>query len=277
MSLTSIKYSGEGLILSIVRDMTERKLIDDQTRQTKKMEAMTTLTAGIAHNFNNILSVIVGCTELAVAKLPKDNEAVRLLKKVEDASARAKEIVWQLIRFSQKDANGSLPVRLSSVADNEIRRVECTLPDEIKIIRQLPGDGFLFLGDAGQLGTMMQNLLSNAVESINNGRGVIEVQLENIDPPEASKVMNGRYVNEKLIQLTVRDNGQGIDPAHLDRIFDPYFTTKDFSHGAGMGLSVVHGIVSNNGGFITVDSKVGRGTEIRIFFPAAEEFNETSN
>jgi PAS domain S-box-containing protein len=276
VSLAPIKYCGESLILSIVRDMTERKLMDDQILQSHKMEAMTTLTAGIAHNFNNILSVIVGCTELAVARLPEDNQAVRLLKKVEDASARAKDIVWQLIRFSQKHENSTLPVRLVLVVDNEIRRMESSISNEVKIIRQLPDDCYPFLGDADQLGIMMQNLLSNAVESINNQRGVIEVQLENINDPKAANGRNGNLTTGKLIQLTIRDNGQGIDPAHLDRIFDPYFTTKDFSHGAGMGLSVVHGIVINNGGFITVDSKVGRGTEIRIFFPAAEGVNETA-
>ncbi len=251
--------------------------MDDQIRQSQKMEAMTTLTSGIAHNFNNILSIIVGCTELAVARLPKDNQAVRLLKKVEDASARAKDIVWQLIRFSQTHESSALPVHLVSVVDYEIRRAESAIPDEIKIIRQLPDECYPFSGDADQIGIMMQNLLSNAVESLNNRRGAIEVQLENIDDPKAPNIRNGNLKSGKVIQLTIRDNGQGIDPAHLDRIFDPYFTTKDFSHGAGMGLSVVHGIVTNNGGTITVDSKVDRGTEVRIFFPAAESVNEIAN
>jgi PAS domain S-box-containing protein len=277
VSLTSIRYRGENLVLSIARDMTERKLMDDQIRQSQKMEAMTTLTAGIAHNFNNILSVIVGCTELAVARLPKDNQAVSLLKKVEDASARARDIVWQLIRFSQKHESSASPVHLVSVVESEIRRAESAIPDEVKIIRQLPDECYPFLGDAAQIGIMMQNLLSNAVESINKRRGTIEVQLENIDNPKAANIRNGNLKNGKVIQLTVRDNGQGIDPSHMERIFDPYFTTKDFSHGAGMGLSVVHGIVTNNGGTITVDSKVDRGTEVRIFFPAAESVIETAN
>ncbi len=277
VSLTSITYSGETLILSIARDMTERKLMDDQIRQSQKMEAMTTLTAGIAHNFNNILSVIVGCTELAVARLPKDNQAVRLLKKVEDASARAKEIVWQLIRFSQKHESSTLPVHLVSVVDKEIRRAESAIPDEIKIIRQLPDESYPFSGDADQLGIMMQNLLSNAVESLKNRRGVIEVLIENIDDPESANIRNGNLKNGKVIQLTIRDNGKGIDPSHMERIFDPYFTTKDFSHGAGMGLSVVHGVVTNNGGTIKIDSKVDRGTEVRIVFPAAESVNEIAN
>jgi PAS domain S-box-containing protein len=277
VSLTSITYNGETLVLSIARDISERKVMDDQIRQSQKMEAMTTLTAGIAHNFNNILAVIVGCTELAVARLPKDNQAVSLLKKVEEASARAKEIVWQLIRFSQKHESSALPVHLVSVVDNAIRRAESAIPKEIKIICQLPDTCYPFFGDADQLGIMMQNLLSNAVESINNRRGAIEVQLENVDVPKAADIRKGNLKNGTGIQLTIRDNGQGIDPAHLERIFDPYFTTKDFSHGAGMGLSVVHGIVTNNGGTITVGSKVGRGTEVRIFFPAAESVNEIAN
>ncbi len=277
VSLTGIQYSGEDLILSIARDVTDRKQMDDQVRQSRKMEAMTTLTGGIAHNFNNILSVIVGCTELAIARLPKDNQAVKLLKKVEDASARAKDIIWQLIRFSQKHENNLLPVQAHTVIENEIKRMESIIPDEVKIIKQLHDDCYPLLGDVSQLRVMMENLLTNAVESIKKGRGVIEVQLEKIYDPDVVNVRNGNLKNGKSIRLTIRDNGQGIDPSHMDRIFDPYFTTKDFSNGAGMGLSVVHGIVINNGGSITVDSKVGRGTEIHIFFPALEVLGEMTN
>ncbi len=277
VSLTSIQYGGEDLILSIARDVTQRKQMDDQIRQSQKMEAMTTLTAGIAHNFNNILSVIVGCTELAVARLPKDNQAVRLLKKVEDASVRAKDIVWQLIRFSQKYENNFLPVRVYSVIEKEIRQMESVISGKIRIISQLQSDCYPVFGDVSQFRVLMENLLTNAVESITNGRGVIEVQLENISDPGAANARDENLKNGKFIRLTIRDNGQGIEPSHMDRIFDPYFTTKDFSNGAGMGLSVVHGIVTNNGGSITVDSKVDRGTEIRILFPAAEPAGEMTN
>ena len=277
VSLTSIRYSGENLILSFARDVTERKQMDDQVRQSQKMEAIMTLTAGIAHNFNNILSVIVGSAELAIARLPKDNQAAKLLKRVEDASARAKEIVWQLIRFSHKNESRFSPVQAHAVVEKEIKRMESIIPDEVKIIKQLKEDCYPLLGDDGQLRVMMENLLTNAVESIKNNRGVIEVQLENISGPDAANVGNINSKNGKFIRLTIRDNGQGIDPSHMGRIFDPYFTTKDFSNGAGMGLSVVHGIVTNNGGTITVDSKVGRGTEIRIFFPAAEPAGEILN
>ena len=275
--LTSIQYCGERLILSSARDMTERKQMADQIRQSQKMEAMTTLTAGFAHNFNNILAVIVGCTGLAIARLPEDNQAVTLLKKVEAASARAKDIVWQLIRFSQKNENSLLPVQVVPVVEKEIKRMASLISDDVKIIKQLQEDCYPLFGDVRQFQILMENLLTNAVESIKNGRGVIEVELENISDPEVANFGNENPKNEKFIRLIIRDNGQGIEPSHMDRIFDPYFTTKDFSNGAGMGLSVVHGIVSNNGGTITVDSKVGRGTEIRILFPAAEAIGAMVN
>ncbi len=277
VSLISIQYSGENLILAIAWDMTERKQMNDQIRQLQKMEAMTTLTAGFAHNFNNILAVIVGCTDLAIAGLPKDNQAIALLKKVKDASARAKDIVWQLIRFSQKNENSLLPVRVIPVIEKEIKRVKSIISAEIKIIKQLQEDWYPFFGDVSQFQILMENLLTNAVESIKNGPGVIEVQLEKISGPEAAEVGNENSKNGKFIRLIIRDNGQGIDLSHMDRIFDPYFTTKEFSNGAGMGLSVVHGIVTNNGGAIKIGSRVGRGTEVRIVFPAAEGVNETAN
>ncbi|MBC2717641.1 MAG: HAMP domain-containing protein [Desulfobacteraceae bacterium] len=267
----------DAITKQLCKDIEKRKQMDDQIRHSQKMEAMTTLTAGIAHNFNNILSVIVGCTELAVARLPKDNQAVKLLKKVEEASARAKDIVWQLIRFSQKYENNFLPVQVVSVIEKEIKGVESVMSGKIRIISQLQEDCYPVFGDVNQFQILMKNLLTNSVESIKNGRGVIEVQLANIPDSDAANVRNVNFKNGKFIRLTIRDNGQGIDPSHLDRIFDPYFTTKDFSYGAGMGLSVVHGIVTNNGGSITVDSKVDRGTEISIFFPAAEITGEMTN
>jgi len=273
VSLTPIHYGGEKLILSIARDIAKRKQENEQIQQTQKMEAMKTLTAGIAHNFNNILTVIIGCTELAAKSLSREDPVLNLLKKIEDAGIRAKDIVWQLIRFSEKQESNFLPVAMYSVIEKEIQRLESVTAGKIKLISQLQSDCCPIFGNVDQFRDLMKNLLENAVESINNGRGVVEVELENMGDANAAGLGNAsaNLKGKKCIRLSIRDNGRGIDPSHMDRIFDPYFTTKDFSKGAGMGLAVVHGIVINHGGAITVDSKVGRGTEIRVFFPAAQQ------
>ncbi len=270
ISLTAIKYSGEQFILAISRDIAQRKQADEKIHQARKMEALTTLTAGIAHNFNNILTVIIGCAELSSARLPKDNPAANLLKKIEDAGSRAKEIVWQLIRFSQRQENNFKLVQVDSVIEKEIRSAESVTAGKIKLISQWQPDSYPVIGDSDQIGDLIKNLLANAVESIKKDSGVVEVQLDNIADPSAAGIGNASLKKGKYIRLTVRDNGRGIEPFHMERIFDPYFTTKDFSKGAGMGLAVVRGLVINHGGAITVNSKVGKGTEIIIFLPAAE-------
>ena len=246
----------------------KRKAEEEKIQQERKMEAITTLTAGIAHNFNNLLTVILGSAELAASKISKDNPATGFLKKIEHAGNQAKEIVWQLIQFSQKVEKNFRPVSMDAVVEEEIQALNPAAKGDIKLIRQLSLDGASVFGDPDQLRIMVTHLLTNAMESIKNGRGIIEVQMENITHGTASDPATGDLKEDNHICLTIRDNGRGIDPRHLDRIFDPYFTTKDFSKGAGMGLAVVRGLVLNHNGSITVDSRVDKGTEIKVCLPA---------
>jgi PAS domain S-box-containing protein len=268
VSLAPVPYGGDTLGLAIVRDITKRKAMDEKIRQNRKMEAITTLTAGIAHNFNNLLTVILGNAELAAAKISKDNPASGFLKKLEEAGGRAKEIVWQLIQFSQKVEKNFQPVRVEAVVEKEIQALAAAAKGNVKLIRQLPLDCAPVFGDPDQLRVMVNNLLTNSLESMKNGLGVIEVQLENMAYEAAPYPAKAAFKKGKYILLTIRDNGRGIDNFHLDRIFDPYFTTKDFSQGAGMGLAVVRGLVVNHNGSITVDSRVDKGTEIKVYLPA---------
>ena len=278
VSRTCIQYGGESLILSIARDLTERKLMDEQIRQSRKMAAMTTLTAGIAHNFNNLLSVILGSAELALAKMSGDHPAVTLLKRIQSAGDRAKETVWQLIRFGKINDQAPQSIFAAAVIETQITQMQSAiLSDKIKIIRHLDAHCRPLLNDPGDLRIIVENLLTNAVESFSDGRGVIEVVLEAVAARDVPGIRNGHSPQNTFVRLIVRDNGQGIDPAHLDRIFDPYFTTKNFAGGAGMGLSVVHGIVAGNSGVITADSRIGRGTEVTIFLPAADMSEKISD
>ena len=270
-----IQYGGETLILSIARDLTERKLADAQLRQSRKMAAMATLTAGIAHNFNNLLSVILGSAELALAKLPAEHPAAALIQRIQRAGDRAKDKVFQLIRFGRIGDQPVRPIAAAAEIESQIARMEsgpspAISPDQVKIIRHLDARCRPLLNDPGELRVIMEGLLANAVESFADGRGVIEVVLEPVPAGKISEHAKDLPPDHPFVRLIVRDNGRGIDSAHLDRIFDPYFTTKNFAGGAGMGLSVIHGIVVGNGGRIKADSKVGRGAEITIILPAAE-------
>lgn len=278
VSRASIQYGGETLILSIARDLTERKLMDEQIRQSRKMEAMTTLTAGIAHNFNNLLSVMLGSAEIAIEKLPSDHPVFPLLKRIQAAGDRAKEKVWQLIRFSAGGDQAPRPVAADAEIQFQIEQMQSAIPsDKIKIIPHLNANCRPIIRDANDLRIIVENLLANAVESLDDGRGVIEVVLDTAAAGNVPALRKAHPSDKTFVRLIVRDNGRGIDPAHLDRIFDPYFTTKNFAGGAGMGLSVVHGIVAGNGGIVTADSRIGRGTEIAVFFPSAEPVEETKD
>jgi signal transduction histidine kinase len=214
--------------------------------------------------------VILGSAELAMAKLPDNHPAVTPLKHIQSAGDRAKETVWRLVHFSQTGDQAPHPIAAALVIEAQIAQLQSRIqPGKIKIIRHLSDKCRPLLKDSEDLRIIMENLLNNAVESFFDGRGVIEVVLETVAARDIPALRNAHPPQYTFGRLVVRDNGRGIEPTDLDRIFDPYFTTKNFAGGAGLGLSVVHGIVSGNSGVITVDSKVGRGTEISLFFPVA--------
>lgn len=267
VSLSPFQYQDETLILAITRDITDRKQLEHRLRYIHKMDAVRTLTAGIAHNFNNILAVIMGSAELVEQSIPDDHPARLRLKNIETAVARARDIVWQLIHFSHQDVDEGNLVDINKVITDTVDSQKTSTPANITVQAVIEDDCPPVHGNSDQIRLMLSNLWENAVEAMTDRGGTLEVRLENIllDSPISDKdpdMKPGRY-----LRLTVGDNGRGIDPAHLDNVFDPYFTTKDFAYGAGMGLAIVHGIVKGNGGAISVSSHSGRGTRVRIFFP----------
>ncbi len=268
VSLSPILYQGEKLILAMVRDISERKQLEERIRYAHKMEAMSTLTAGIAHNFNNILSVIVGNTDLAKYQAADNGKAGASLNNIEKACLRAKEIVWQLISFSQDSINPMKVISLPSTVVDAISQMEAALPTHIQLKTAIQENCRPIIGSAEQIRQLIVSLWQNAVEAIGESQGTIDICMENITVgdtpalPASSDLPAGGYV-----RITFADTGCGIESKHMDRIFDPYFTTKNFANGAGMGLSIVYGIVKSNRGAIRVDSKPGGGTRFTIYFP----------
>jgi signal transduction histidine kinase len=233
------------------------------------MEAIGTLAGGIAHEFNNILGIIIGNTELALDDVPEWNPSRFNLEEVITASLRAKDVVRQLLNFARKTELMKKPTNIIPIVIESLKLLRSSIPKSIEIRQDIPENIDTILADPMQIDQVLINLCTNADHAMPDG-GMLEVSLKNVELGEETTAQHpnlnpGRYVN-----LTVRDTGHGMSPEEIDRIFDPYFTTKEVGKGAGMGLAVVHGIVMNHDGAIFVDSELEKGTTFNIFFPITE-------
>ncbi len=251
------------------RDITEKLKLEERLRQAQKMKSIGTLAGGIAHDFNNILSVMIGNAELALDDVPEWNPAYPNIQEIKTAGMRAASIVKQLLSFSRKSNHELRPIEIIPVVQDTLDLLRATIPSTIEIRRNLPATGETVIADPVQINQVIMNLCINASQAMDNSEGIIEVSAERVvfdDQAESGipELPKGTYV-----KLTISDTGTGIDPNIIDRIFDPYFTTKEVGKGSGMGLAVVHGIVKSHGGAIAVTSEVGGGSIFSIFFPLA--------
>ena len=254
----------------MVQDITEKVRLENQIRQTQKMEAIGTLAGGIAHDFNNMLGVIIGCSELAMDGMPEGSKAVADMERVLDAGLRAKALVRQILTFSRQSEVEFKPLILRPFIKEVVKFLQTTLPAATQVRFGPSPDTCTVLADPTQLQQVLLNLCTNSAHALSPGGGVIEVSLSKriVTSPEnmpISDLVPGAYVI-----LTVRDNGSGIEREHLHRVFDPFFTTKKVGEGTGLGLSVVHGIIKSHGGAVYAESEPGQGTTIQVFLPSLE-------
>jgi signal transduction histidine kinase/ActR/RegA family two-component response regulator len=248
----------------------DKELLESQLKQSQKMEAIGTLAGGIAHDFNNVLGAILGYGELALQHAAEDQKLKRYLDNVMHAAERAKVLVERILGFSRSGLGDSVLVNVSSVVRETIELLEASLPVGIRIESTLTAGTAAVLGDPTYLHQVTMNLCTNAVQAMHGG-GVIEVALQRTELTEAKTLARGSLAPGDYVRLTVADSGEGIPPAILERIFDPFFTTKQVGDGTGLGLAVVHGIVSDLGGAIDVTSSAGCGTRFDIWLPVAGE------
>jgi CheY-like chemotaxis protein len=234
------------------------------------MEAIGTLAGGIAHDFNNVLGAILGYGELALRRAAGDRDLERYLDNVMHAAERAKLLVERILGFSRSGLGDRVLVNVQSVVKETVELLEASLPVGIRIESTLTAGAAAVWGDPTYLHQVTMNLCTNAVQSMDGG-GVMEVTLERTELTEAKTLSRGPVAPGDYVRLCVSDSGAGIPPAMLERIFDPFFTTKQVGEGTGLGLSVVHGIVSDLGGAIDVSSSVGQGTRFEIWLPVAGE------
>ncbi len=244
------------------RDITYRKQLEERILQTEKLESIARLAGGIAHDLNNLMTIVVGHAELLNIKLPVNAPKREYALKILKAAERASNLAERLLTY----AIGS-KIKYSYVLLNEIIEEVLKLQEKklapFKLNISLVKDLWPIWADVSQIFQVIRNLVSNAIEAMSEG-GTLTITTKNIYVKEQTKeIPPGKYV-----YLKVSDTGCGMDKEILDRIFDPFFSTKNF--GRGLGLSIVYGIVRNSKGYIFVDSSLGKGTTFEIYFPAAE-------
>lgn len=252
-------------------DITAHKMMEKELRQAHKMESIGTMAGGIAHDFNNLLYMIIGNTELSLEDIPDWNPVHANLEEIKSASLRAAGIVKQLLNFSRKTDVEMKPIGAITVIKEALKFLRSMIPATIKINKSLPDTDVIILADPVQIDQTLINICTNASQSMEETGGNLTINVENVDLDSEAA---GRYPDlsaGNYLIIAISDTGSGIDPENIDRIFDPYFTTKEFGKGSGMGLTVVHGIVKNHGGAITVDSEPGKGATFTILLPVVDE------
>ena len=256
--------------VAVKRDVTHEVRLEKTIRQTQKMEAIGTLAGGIAHDFNNILSAILGYTEISLDYADKGNALYDNLQEVLKATKRAGDLVRQILTFSRETEQELRPVQVRRIVREALKLLRASLPATIQIRQDLHSESAV-LAEPSQIHQIIMNLCTNSAHAMGERGGVLEVRLTDETLSSEFTDIHPELRPGAHIRLSVIDTGHGIEPALLERIFDPFFTTKKRGEGTGMGLSVVHGIVSSGGGIITVYSKPGQGTAFNVYLPVIRD------
>jgi PAS domain S-box-containing protein len=253
-------------LLGISEDITERKRLEDQLRQSQKMEAVGQLAGGIAHDFNNLLTAILGNVGLALAEIDAGHPSQELLAEVERAGRRAAELVRQLVGFSRRALLRIEAVDLNASIEETVRLLRRTIDPRITVETRFQTDLWPVKADATQIGQVLMNLCLNARDAMpQGGRLIIETANLTLDEQKAQTLLEGQAGD--FVRLGVTDSGQGMSAEVRQHLFEPFFTTKEIGKGTGLGLAMVFGIVQQHGGWIQCQSEVAKGTHFDIFLP----------
>ena len=242
-----------------------------QLQQVLKIQAIGTLAGGIAHDFNNILFPIVGYTELTMDEVSEDSVAHKNLEEILKAAHRAKNLVQQILTFSRQSDQERKPIKAQNIITETLRLLRASIPASIEIIHKIQDDCGHIMGDPTQIHQVIMNLCTNAYQAMQDKGGKLEVILTEIDVGYEEMIDKVGMQPGKHLRLLVKDEGCGMEASVLDRIFEPYYTTKEQGKGTGLGLSVIHGIVKNHRGDITVKSTPGKGTIFQVYLPLIED------
>jgi signal transduction histidine kinase/ActR/RegA family two-component response regulator len=293
MSSSVIDLDGVPHIFSITRDITKRKRdeeekakLEAQLQQAQKMESIGSLAGGIAHDLNNILFPISGLSEMLLDDIPLDTSEHKSIEQIYKSAQRGSDLVKQILSFSCQSNPQKLPIRIQPILKEVLKLARATIPWNIEITSNIKQDCGMISANPTQVHQIAMNLITNAFHAVEGNGGTINVELKetiirhlderdespfNEIPPDGTSGFPIRLLAGGYACITLSDTGTGIDQTLIDKIFDPYFTTKEQGKGTGLGLSVVHGIVKEHGGDILVNSEVGKGTTFNVYLPLIKD------
>jgi len=242
------------------------------------MEAIGSLAGGIAHDLNNILFPISGISEMLLDDIPPDTPEHQSIEQIYKSAKRGSDLIKQILAFSRQSKLQKLPIRIQPILKEALKLAQATIPRNIEVKSHIDTDCGMVSADPTQIHQIAMNLITNAFHAVEQNGGMIDIALKETAVESFGEkdelafhaiprdILHGRYAC-----ITVSDTGTGIDPGMIDKIFDPYFTTKELGKGTGLGLSVVHGIVKEHGGDVRVYSEVGKGTAFHVYLPLLED------
>jgi len=278
ITASHLKWQGREAHIAAIRDITfrikteeEKKKLEGQLLQAQKMEAIGTLAGGIAHDFNNILTPIIAHADMAAMELPPDSPVHENIRYIYKAGERARELVKQILNFARSREKDRIPLKTSLIVKESGTFLRSTIPSTIDIQYDLETERDTVLADPTQMNQVIMNLCTNAAQAMREKGGIIKVSLRSeYIGLDKTKQFSGLEPGDYL-RLSVSDTGQGISPGIMDKIFEPYFTTKATGEGTGLGLAVVHGIVKDYRGDILVESEIGKGTTFHVLLPIIDD------
>ncbi len=253
----------------VAHDITDQMRLEERLRQGQKLQAIGTLAGGVAHDFNNILSIILGNAELALEETA-DEGVKQNAQRIVQASERGRDLVKQILAFSRKTVPVKKNIRLGRLVRETYKLLRASLPSTVRISLDIRTEDDVVLADETQVQQILLNLLTNAVQAMSEAGGKVEVSLSSIFFPPDGMLPDSEMQPGPYLIMTVKDTGKGIPEALLKRIFEPFFTTKEVGRGSGMGLAAAYGITKSHGGAITVDSAVDKGSTFHVYFPKSQ-------
>jgi len=254
-------------------DITHRNQMEERLKQAQKMESIGSLAGGIAHDFNNLLFPILGMSEMLMEDLPEDSLEYENANEIFHAGKRAGDLVKQILAFSRQSEHKMIPVRVQNVLKEVLKLCRSTIPSNIKILQDIQQNCGLVMADPTQIHQIAMNLITNASHALEDKNGVIDVELKELTLKK-NDLADSELQPGPHIKLSVSDNGIGMTQSTIQKIFEPYFTTKEKGKGTGLGLAVVYGIIKNHAGDIKVYSEVGKGTTFIVYLPLMEKTSE---
>ncbi len=275
VEVTSQRYrqAGQELVISSVKDLTAQKRLENEIRHSQRMESVGRLAGGVAHDFNNILTVITGYSDLVLSSMSEENDLRADVTEIRRAADRAVALTRQLLAFSRKQVMQAKSITAREVLDQARMLLTRLIGENVELSVRTFDDNERFLADPAQIEQVIMNLAVNSRDAMPGG-GKLELESSVVNFETADQTLRPEMKAGRYVRIACTDNGTGMDEETLNHIFEPFYTTKKRGKGTGLGLSTVYGIVKQSGGFICVDSVLGEGTTVEIFLPVVDESAE---